>query len=94
MQLDGFMTGDWMQVGLVYVDGQKNDVWCDAKKPITDMLMFNDLRHTNDPNFYSVPTCFKLFYQSTAAGSKLMLNAASECLPSALNANTPFFLCE
>lgn len=82
-------------IGETFVDGQGRDVWCNSKKPITDMKMhymsvgpFKSL----DDKFTQTQTCYNVHF--TGVEAKLILYG-DMCPLTALNNLVAFyFICE
>jgi hypothetical protein len=69
-----------MMIGEVFVDGQSRDVWCNSKKPITELNMYFSYAG-HDPVFAITPSCYVLSFPY-GAQINLRLRSGSECLSS------------
>jgi hypothetical protein len=79
-------------IGEVLVNGQSNDVWCNSKKPITDLSMyFGDSTHLNDSQYATMSSCYVLF--CFADNMYLLVRPNNECMPSSKSVGE-YFLCE
>jgi hypothetical protein len=82
---------DYVIVGHSFVDGQDRNVWCDSKKPFTDLKMYQDDRHLTSAYFKTVPSNFKLYALNSVV--KLIIDDASGIFTD-LNTFANLFLCE
>jgi hypothetical protein len=83
---------DYVIIGQTFVDGQNRNVWCDSKRPFSDIKMFFDSRHiTRYAHFSSVPSCFKLYYSSVLG---LLMDDESRCILTLKNTFAKIFLCD
>jgi hypothetical protein len=70
-----------MMIGEVFIDGQNRDVWCNSKKPITDLNMYLTAGHFTDPVYAITPSCYILNY-AYATKIIMLVRFGSECLSS------------
>jgi hypothetical protein len=80
-------------VGDVFVNGQSKDVWCNSKKPITELNMYGvagGSAHLNDSQYATMSSCYVMYCRDDMY---LLVRPNSECMPSSTSAGE-YFLCE
>jgi hypothetical protein len=79
-------------IGETSIDGQNRDVWCNSKKPITDLNMYLTAAHFTDPLLAITPSCYVL---NNNVGVKIVMykRTGSECLSSG-TIMADYVLCE
>jgi hypothetical protein len=87
-----FANGEYMMIGEVFIDGQNRDVWCNSKKPITDLKMYFTAGHLTDPVYATTPSCYVLNY-SYGTQMSMYLRSGSECLSSGASL-AEYLICE
>lgn len=83
-----------LNIGEMFVDGQNRNVWCDSKKPITDVMMYDGEAangHITDPIYRTrAQSCFRLFW----IDSVMKLFITQSCPLSETNKKADYFMCE
>jgi hypothetical protein len=83
----------YADIGEVFVDGQNINVWCNSKKPITDLKMYNNPSSLSNSFYATEPSSFSMGYDPSDTNFTLRLQYGSNILPSH-QFNNEFFLCE
>jgi hypothetical protein len=88
-----FISSESLMIGEVFVDGQKRDVWCNSKKPITDLNMYSDASSLTNPYYATIPSCYLLInLLGTPYSVKIAIANPSNCLN--LFSGVSSFVCE
>jgi hypothetical protein len=91
--VDGNISASAM-LGEVFLDGQNRDVWCNSKKPITELNMYRDAtNYFSNPYYATIPSSYSLTFTPPNTFLELGLQSGGGILPSG-PFNNQFFLCE
>jgi hypothetical protein len=82
-------------VGDTFVDGQKQDVWCRSKIPITDMRMhYGGSQLKQGDEKHSKSSCYLAYFAGSTVNSYGLILFGDSCPLTSMNYMPFYFTCE